>query len=221
MSEKVNVQSLGYITPNVNNVTKVENISNEAISFGPYTMLPGQIMIVDDRYWYGKEIWRKYKGKLKAYNRRDTSVSEDTTHKETTLTYAVNKYNEVKESQSPVEVTVDGVTYNGFTVRVGQNILIFLKEGVVTPVEVSGVDITDETKSITVDETWTMTATVSPSDATNKALHYLSEDETIATVSNKGKVTGVSEGTVDVHAISDANPEKSDYVTVTVTASEP
>ena len=129
----------------------------------------------------------------------------------------VKKYIASQSSQTPVEVTVDGVTYNGITIREGQNILIFIKEGVVTPVDVSGVAIADSTTSIEVGATYTITATVSPNDATNKNLHYLSEDETVATVSEAGVVTGVSAGTVDVHAISDSNPSKNDFITVTVT----
>ena len=61
-------------------------------------------------------------------------------------------------------------------------------------------------KSVTLDKTslfinegsnYTLTATITPADATNKSLTWTSDNEKVATVSN-GKVTGVSEGSATI-----------------------
>ncbi|OJG42715.1 hypothetical protein RV04_GL000774 [Enterococcus hermanniensis] len=44
----------------------------------------------------------------------------------------------------------------------------------------------------------TLTATVAPTNATDKTVTYKSSDATIAGVDSKGKVTGVKAGTADI-----------------------
>ncbi|MYX18858.1 hypothetical protein GTY77_02030 [Streptomyces sp. SID8380] len=61
-------------------------------------------------------------------------------------------------------------------------------------VAVTGVSLNKTTTSIAVGADETLTATVTPANATNKAVTYSSSDTAIATVTNAGKVTGVSAG---------------------------
>lgn len=61
------------------------------------------------------------------------------------------------------------------------------------PVSVSGVSLDKANATIKVDETVTLTATVSPADATNKEVSWKSSDETVATVKD-GVVKGIKEG---------------------------
>ena len=65
------------------------------------------------------------------------------------------------------------------------------------PVAVSNVLISKETLSLEVGQSETITATIVPSDATNKKVTWESSDESVATVSN-GKVTAVAEGTATI-----------------------
>ena len=65
------------------------------------------------------------------------------------------------------------------------------------PVAVSNVLISKETLSLEVGQSETITATIVPSDATNKNVTWESSDESVATVSN-GKVTAVAEGTATI-----------------------
>ena len=57
--------------------------------------------------------------------------------------------------------------------------------------------------SVTMDEgdTFTLSATISPSDANHQSAHWWSDDESIATVDQTGKVTAVSAGTTTITAM--------------------
>ena len=66
--------------------------------------------------------------------------------------------------------------------------------------------------------TETVTATVLPSDATNKDVTWSSEDKKIATVDANGKITAVKEGTVNIICTSKENSEIKATVAVTVVA---
>ena len=61
-------------------------------------------------------------------------------------------------------------------------------------VSVTGVNTSPARDEIAVGQSIALTATVSPSDASNKVLTYSSDEPTIARVDNTGLVTGVSEG---------------------------
>ena len=60
-------------------------------------------------------------------------------------------------------------------------------------VNVTGVTVSPTTKAIVVGETFTITPTVSPNDATNKSVNWTSANGSIASVSS-GTVTGVAAG---------------------------
>jgi uncharacterized protein YjdB len=62
----------------------------------------------------------------------------------------------------------------------------------------------------------TVTATVSPSDATNKEIVWASKSPTVAAVDLKGKITGVKVGTATITATAADGSGKTAYVTVTV-----
>ncbi len=63
----------------------------------------------------------------------------------------------------------------------------------------------------------TLTATVAPTNATDKTVTYKSSDATIASVDSKGKVTGVKAGTADI-TVTTKDGSKTAKCTVTVTA---
>ena len=66
------------------------------------------------------------------------------------------------------------------------------------PVAVTGVTLNKTSTSITVGKTDTLTATVSPEGATNKAVTWSSDKPSVATVSDTGFVTAVAEGTAKI-----------------------
>ena len=83
----------------------------------------------------------------------------------------------------------------------------------VEPVAVTGVTL-DETATLTVGETKTLTATVSPEDATHKTVTWSSDNTDVATVADDGTVTAVGKGTATITAA--AANGKSATCTVTV-----
>ena len=66
-------------------------------------------------------------------------------------------------------------------------------------IAVTGISLDSSAKTVTAGDTVTITATVTPSNATNKGIVWTSSDETVATVSG-GIVTGVGNGTAVITA---------------------
>lgn len=82
------------------------------------------------------------------------------------------------------------------------------------PIAVTGIDVTPATATVAVSATTNLTATLSPSGATG-TITWASSDDTKATVSSSGVVTGVAAGTVTITASCGGY---SDTCEVTVTA---
>lgn len=68
----------------------------------------------------------------------------------------------------------------------------------VSPVAVTGVKLSASTKELAVDKTFTLTSTISPSNATNKNVKYSSNNTGVATVSDNGVVKGLKEGNATI-----------------------
>ena len=86
---------------------------------------------------------------------------------------------------------------------------------VAAAVAVTGVTVSPETDSISVGEDLTLTATVAPENATNKAVTWSSSAEGIATVSDAGVVHGVSAGEATITATT-VDGNFTDTATITV-----
>lgn len=89
----------------------------------------------------------------------------------------------------------------------------------VTAIAVTGVTVSPTEKSLSVGETQQLTATISPSNATNKNVTWTSDATSVATVSNSGLVTAVAAGTATITVKSAADNTKKATCTITVTAS--
>ncbi len=64
----------------------------------------------------------------------------------------------------------------------------------------TGVTVTPTNQTINVGNTFTITPTVTPDNATDKSIIWTSSDDTIATVDDNGKVTALMEGTATITA---------------------
>lgn len=84
------------------------------------------------------------------------------------------------------------------------------------PVPVTGVSLNKTETTIAAGASETLTATVAPSNATNKAVTWATSDAKIATVDNAGKVTGVAAGTATI-TVKTADGGKTATCQVTVT----
>jgi len=82
-------------------------------------------------------------------------------------------------------------------------------------VPVTGVTLNSSTITVSVGQSTPLTATISPSNATNKNLSWTSSSNSVATVSN-GTVTGVSAGTATI-TVTTADGGHTASCTVTVT----
>ena len=85
-----------------------------------------------------------------------------------------------------------------------------------TTIAVTGVSISKSTLPLTEGDSETLTATVSPSNATNKAVNWSSSDAGVASVSD-GKVTALKPGTTTI-TVSTADGGKTATCAVTVEA---
>ena len=86
-----------------------------------------------------------------------------------------------------------------------------------TNVAVTGVTVSPTTASVVAGATTTLTATVAPSNATNKNVTWSSSNTAIATVSTAGIVTGVAAGTATI-TVTTTDGAKTATCAVTVTS---
>jgi len=87
------------------------------------------------------------------------------------------------------------------------------------PIQVTGVTLNKSTASISAGATEQLTATVTPSNATNQNVSWSSGNTAIATVSSTGLVTGVAGGTATI-TVTTIDGSKTATCAVTVTASQ-
>ncbi|MEG0826444.1 MAG: Ig-like domain-containing protein, partial [Bacilli bacterium] len=80
--------------------------------------------------------------------------------------------------------------------------------------EISNIDIKENDIEIDAGKTKNLTVAYLPSNASNKNFSWISSNETIATISNKGVITGKKEGTVTI-TVSSSNGKK-DSINVNV-----
>lgn len=81
---------------------------------------------------------------------------------------------------------------------------------------VIGVTLEKHEVTINVGDSEELRVQVTPIDADNKQVVWSTEDESIATVSTSGKITGVKAGCVRIYVKSTENENLSDYCTITV-----
>jgi uncharacterized protein YjdB len=86
-----------------------------------------------------------------------------------------------------------------------------------TTISVTGVTLDEETLTIKKGESASLTATVLPADATNKAVTWSSDNPDVATVDDVGKITALSAGTATITVTTvDGSFTASCVVTVTI-----
>jgi uncharacterized protein YjdB len=122
-----------------------------------------------------------------------------------------------------VLITAGGVTrYTNYVYFAGSgsvdwNTMTEISGSVDTPV--TGISLNKSSASIAVDSSETLTATVSPNNASNKNVTWSSGNNAVATVSSNGTVTGVSAGATAIRVSSAENSSIYAECTVTVTGS--
>ncbi len=87
-------------------------------------------------------------------------------------------------------------------------------------ISVSGITLKETSKELEIGETYQLTPTLTPSNATNTLVSYSSSNENVASVSLLGLVTAKSAGKATIVVTSDANPEVKATLTLEVKAKD-
>ena len=77
-------------------------------------------------------------------------------------------------------------------------IMFFVREADIPVVAVTGISLDKSELSLAVEKTTTLTATVTPSDATNQNVTWTSDNTAVAAVSDEGLVTAIAVGTANI-----------------------
>lgn len=83
-------------------------------------------------------------------------------------------------------------------------------------VDVTGIDITQASLSLVEGNTGTLTAVISPANATNQGVNWTSDNPTVATVNAAGTVTALAVGNATITATSQDNTAIFDTATISV-----
>jgi uncharacterized protein YjdB len=115
------------------------------------------------------------------------------------------------------QVTAFAATSNGFaSPSVFGSVYLTTCNGGSTSVAVTGVSVTPASASLAVGATQQLSATVAPSNATNKNVSWTSSNTSVATVNSNGLVTAVASGTATITATTqDGGKTASSTITVT------
>ena len=137
-----------------------------------------------------------------------------------TLTYKYTVKNEDKGALQVLDLKGGNVTNNNGTpvdltlvAMTGDPVVAI--ESTTETVAVTSVSLNKTKLTLQEGKTETLTATVSPSNAANKAVTYKSSDETVAKVDANGKVTAVKAGTATI-TVTTADGNKTATCAVTV-----
>lgn len=116
-------------------------------------------------------------------------------------TLAILKFKILASSgEAALTIVPDKAGGNHVTVGGGRLTPVSSNGKITVTVPVSGVSLNKTSVSLKKNETAQLTATVAPSNATNKAVTYSSSNNKVATVNNNGKITAVSGGTATITA---------------------
>ncbi|MEX0291564.1 MAG: Ig-like domain-containing protein [Flavobacteriaceae bacterium] len=95
-------------------------------------------------------------------------------------------------------------------------------EGTGNPtVEVTGISLSQTEVSLFEGETFTLSSTVLPSNATNKTVFWSSSDSSVATVDGNGRITAVSEGNAIITATTEDGDHKATANVMVIKEAEP
>ena len=143
----------------------------------------------------------------------DTATYKNVTYSSDDTNVATVDENGVVTGVKAGEATITVTATNGSEVSTDDKTAT-CKVTVVQPVE--SVELNKETTTIEVGATDQLTATVKPDDATNKAVTWSSDNTSVVTVDENGKVTGVKVGEATITAASVDDPTKTAKCKVTV-----
>lgn len=146
------------------------------------------------------------------------TVTPDTATDKTIKWTTSNKNVATVSTVGVVTAVAAGTAIITATAADGSGVKATCKITVTNPViKVTKVTLNKTTASVVKGKTLTLTATVTPTNATNKNVTWKSSNTKIATVDGNGKVTAVTAGTVTITCTAKADKSKSATCKITVT----
>ncbi|MDR3596190.1 Ig-like domain-containing protein [Clostridium sp.] len=122
-------------------------------------------------------------------------------------------------SNGKITAVKNGTAIITCTAKDGSNKKVTCKVTVTSTstVKVTGITLNQTSLSIVKGNTATLTATVSPSNASNTTVRWKSSDEKVAKVNSNGKITALKKGTATITCIARDGSNKKATCKVTVT----
>lgn len=155
-------------------VTVKEHVKSVSIENAPYSMYLGQEYTLS--------------GKILPATASEKAVTWKTSHPERIKVDAkTGKLTALKKGRAKITVTTKDGSFKDS-----------VKITVTDKIDVKGVKLNATSKNLPKGKTYTLKATVSPSNASDKRVKWSTSDETIATVSSSGVVKGIKAGTVNI-----------------------
>ncbi|MBQ2899915.1 MAG: InlB B-repeat-containing protein [Oscillospiraceae bacterium] len=203
----------GWVYPEDHITVTINNTINVELSMNKYTIPKGTSVWANDSSkaynWYGKVSSSNGISKI-------TSVTFEILNEDGSLTTSSNRITKKPNATSYTVKTADD-TMKFSSLAVGEYILSLratdengktgskqvnftVVDSSSSNVPVTGISLDYSDISIFKNDPFTLTATVYPSNATNKTVKWSSADTSVATVSSSGAVTGVSAGTTVITA---------------------
>ena len=142
-----------------------------------------------------------------------TTTSSSTTTTTTTVAPTTTTTTSTVAPTTTTTTTVAPTTTTTTTVEPTTTTTTTVKQ-----IPVTGVTLDKSTLSLEEGATGNLVATISPENASYKAVRFTSSDEAIATVDDKGLVTAVAPGSADITVESIENGSKTAVCALTVTA---
>ena len=89
-------------------------------------------------------------------------------------------------------------------------------DGTINVADIQLVDINDGVATLKLGSTLTLTVVISPANATDQTVSFLSSDDAVATVNAEGLVEAIGKGTATITIMSNADPSITKTFTLTV-----
>lgn len=145
---------------------------------------------------------------VKYINQEGASASLECNLLESNITNESNYFDTAKSNAKESFISTDGknwsdlYNYNYFNVFTFKNTNACIKAftKLSDSIKTEGIEINSKTANVNKGSEITLTAIITPSDATNKKVTWTSSDENIASVDEHGVVTGINKGTVTITA---------------------
>ena len=104
------------------------------------------------------------------------------------------------------------------TITISESLAAKKTDASTKEVKVTSVKVSESEITLKKGETYTIKATISPKDASNKKVTYSSSDKNVAKVSSKGVITAVKNGTATITVKAADGSGKKAVITVTVSS---